>query len=55
MNRLPILYVALLVACATDHQQAAPNLLGYFPLPPALSADPTKLKIPPLDFKVRKP
>src|SRR5260370_2184389 len=73
MNRLAILTLAVLVPCATDHQQAAPSLpgqekprttssasteepgVGYFPLPPALSADPTKLKIPPLDFKVRKP
>ncbi len=73
MNRLAILTLAVLVSCATDHQQAAPSLpgqekprttssasteepgVGYFPLPPALSADPTKLKIPPLDFKVRKP
>ena len=29
--------------------------MGYFPLPRALSADPTKVPIPKLDFKVRKP
>jgi zinc protease len=28
---------------------------GYFPLPSPLAADPTQLKIPPLDFKVLKP
>jgi len=73
MKRVLPLMPALLIACATDRQPAAPNLqgaekprtssvqaveeggIGYFPLPPALSTDPTKLKIPKLDFKVVKP
>src|SRR5262249_39957299 len=73
MKRALPLMPALLIACATDRQTAAPNLpgteklrtssgqtvaeegVGYFPLPPALSADPTKVKIPKLDFKVVKP
>jgi len=36
-------------------QTAEEEGIGYFPLPAALSGDPTKLKIPKLDFKVLKP